>query len=530
MYVSFDHCRFSGLGRLTLIAVTVLVFVGCEQPPSETPQAPVEAKHVSPRAGSGIVLASAPAQDEDGTDERELPELKLRLPSYYAPSQVINANLDIDEIEEQVIVYKQRFDPDDRIRVAIADYDLVRNTYLLSWDGETGANNLRTFAVYTTDVTGDHNLEIVCFGMNNAGEQTLDIFKRTTAPTGLELYYQNVLRLSSDASIEIEDHERSDAYSTGLTTGASFPIVHYAQNQESDNILDLYRTVYYWRSDRSEYVEAGTYEIPGREIEAQQLQELYNSEAPSFEEFLSGPWYRTVGSETQAGREIAFFDPQTRNIVFYDGEIQESYQWVNSYKTIYRSGPGLWMIADNESITTIRRQLNVAVTGIDEIYVTVEGTGAWNGPYQRLTAGLQAGEFRRAQEGLNQAPFSLSGLYKNESGFEIFFSPPRFTMREEDEELHGGFTVYTAGGYVLAMKFLSANGLVKDQRTYAIDFEERHEQNRIIRTLSLVPAKVTVQGVEHTSARLIRLEQIETIESETPEETGQSDTAEASED
>lgn len=497
--------RFS---QLLLVTTLGFLFVGC----SEAPEPPVsvrETRFVTPTASEDIVLAETPSESIDIAEDRELPEVKLRLPAYYVPSQVINANLDVDEIEEQIIVYKQREDPEDRIRLLIADFDLVRNTYVPSWDGESGANHLRTFALYTTDVTGDHNLEIVCFGMNNLGRQTLDIFRRTAAPTGLELYYERILQLTSDASIEIDEHERSDAYSTGLTTGASFPIIHYSQNRESENILDLYRTVYYWRSDLGEYIQGSVEEIPGREIEAEQLERLYSGEVPSFEEFLAGPWYRTVGDDARAGREIAFFEPATRSIVFYDGEIQKSYRWVNSYKTIYRAGPGLWIIADNTSISTIRRQLSVAVTGIDSIYITVEGTGAWNGPYQRLTAGLQESQFHVQTEEL---PFDLRGLYKNEGGFEIFFSPPRFTMRQDGNELHGGFTIYNARGHVLAMKVLSQNGLVKDERTYAIDFNERREQDRIVRTIGLIPARVTVQGVEPTSSKLIRLEQIEILE------------------
>ena len=502
------------------LAATAL-FAGCDEPVEE-PTSRMEPRFVSPEPGEGIVLAQEPDEATTIADDRELPEVNLRLPSFYVPSQVINANLDVDEIEEQIVVYKRREDPEDRIRILIADYDLVRNTYVLSWNGETGANNLRTFAVYTTDVTGDHNLEIVCFGMNNSGEQTLDIFRRTAAPTGLELYYERVLRLSSDASIEIDEHERSDAYSTGLTTGASFPVVHYAQNQDSENLLDLYRTVYYWRSDLGEYIEGGVEEIPGREIEAEQLQELFAGEAPRFEGFLSGPWYRTVGTDARAGREIAFFDHAARSIVFYDGEIQESYRWINSYKTIYRAGPGLWIIADNESISTIRRQLSIAVTGIDSVYITVEGTGGWNGPYKRLTAGLQASQIQQPVP-MAQLPFSPRGLYRNESGFEIFFSPPRFTLREDGEELHGGFTVYDAGGYVLAMKILSENGLVKGERTYAIDFTERREQDRIVRSIGLMPARVTVKGVEPTASRVIRLEQIEVLESDDQPSESQSE-------
>lgn len=494
--------------RSLLAICLVLLYAGCSEAPEPSTSVP-ETRFVTPRPSEGIVLAEAPTESIGIAEDRELPEVKLRLPSYYVPSQVINANLDVDEIEEQIIVYKQREDPEDRIRLLIADYDLVRNTYLLSWDGESGANNLRTFALYTTDVTGDHNLEIVCFGMNNRGQQTLDIFRRTAAPTGLELYYERVLELSSDASIEIDEHERSDAYSTGLTTGASFPIIHYSQNRESDNILDLYRTVYYWRSDLGEYIEGTVEEIPGREIEAEQLQELYSGEVPSFEEFLAGPWYRTMGDDARAGREIAFFEPATRSIVFYDGEVQESYRWINSYKTIYRAGPGLWIIADNESISSIRRQLSVAVTGIDGVYITIEGTDGWNGPYHRLTAGLQDSQF---QVRTAELPFELRGLYKNESGLEIFFAPPRFTMREDGNELHGGFTVYNARGHVLAMKIVSQNGLVKGERTYAVDFDERREQDRIVRTIGLLPARVTVQGVEPSSSKLVRLEQIEVLE------------------
>lgn len=494
--------------------LVLLVAGGCSRQEA-APTASAGPRYIVPEAGDGITLSSAVQTPIAIREQTAAQNLKVALPNDFIVSQVIDINLDHDQMEEQIIVFKRRDDPEDRIRLLVVDFDTVRNAYVPTWEGVTQANNMRTFALYVTDVIGDHDMEIAALGMNNAGEQTLDLFRRTTAPAGVGLYYENIASFVSDASIEIEETDRTDAYASLQTTGSSFPIAVYSRNRDSDNPLDLIKTTYHWRADAGEYIRTLEEEIPGASIEEAQLAALYEGTTSDFEHYLAGPWYQSVGEGSSASvTKIAYFDPETRRIVFYRGESQESYTWLNSNRTIYRSGPGLWINLHSEAVETVRKQAAVAVPAIDTISVNVEGSHSWNGTYRRLTPSLQRTMIRERSRQPRVANLPLSGLYRNESGTEILFSGTRFTMREGGRERSGGYSVFRVEDYVLDLKFTDANGLVVEQRTYRVDYSEDVQEDRVVRTVRMTPARLRASGIETVSTRSVTLEQIEEL---TPE-------------
>lgn len=515
--LSGNPCKRSCRRRLTFVLRAAIVFglalplaIACSQ--DEPAAAPSGPRYIVPEAGEGVTLSASVQTPIAIREQTAAQNLKVSLPSDFIVSQVIDTNLDRDQMEEQIIVFKRRDDPEDRIRLLVVDYDTVRNAYVPTWEGVTQANNMRTFALYVNDVVGDHDMEIVALGMNNAGEQTLDLFRRTIAPAGVGLYYENIASFISDASIEIEETDRSDAYTALQTTGTSFPIAVYSRNRESDNPLDLIKTTYHWRSDAGEYIRTLEEEIPGASIEEAQLAALYEGASSDFEQYLAGPWYQSVAENSSNGEaKIAYFDPRTRRIVFYRGESQESYTWLNSNRTIYRSGPGLWINLHSEAVETVRKQAAVAVPAIDTISVNVEGSHSWNGTYRRLTPSLQRTMIRERSRPTRLANLPLAGLYKNESGTEILFSGTRFTMREGGTERSGGYSVYRVQDHVLDLKFTDANGLVEENRTYLIEYFEDAREDRVVRTVRLTPARVRASGIETITTRSLTLEQIEEL-------------------
>ncbi|MCK4516256.1 MAG: pallilysin-related adhesin, partial [Spirochaetaceae bacterium] len=179
-----------------------------------------------PRGGNGIVLASEAPVAVAVDDVTVAPDLRVRLPDEYLPSQVFTMNLDLDETEEQIIVFKRRDDPHDLIRILVVSFDPIRNSWIRAWEGATAANNVRSFTLYTDDLIGDHEQEIVCFGINNAGEQTLDIFRRTSNALGLGLAYSPILSLAADVNISIAEIDRSEAFEAlEIVSGQSFPVI-----------------------------------------------------------------------------------------------------------------------------------------------------------------------------------------------------------------------------------------------------------------------------------------------------------------
>ncbi|MFP3959784.1 MAG: pallilysin-related adhesin [Spirochaetaceae bacterium] len=513
--------RISVITTMAAMLLGGLLF-GCAE--EQEPPPTVERNQVVvPEAGEGIRLASEGRPELSIRTQEAENDVNVRMPEGAVPSQAIDVNLDVDEPDEQIIVFKRRDDTEDRIHLLVADYDSIRNSYVPAWEGTTEATNLRTFAVYTKDLTGDHDLEIVALGTDNEGRQTLDIFKRASAFGGVGLRYRHVASFNTDASIEIQETERSDAYQSVQTGGVSFPIVVYRQDEDSDDVPNLIRETYRWRDDEDTYVETGTEEVSGTRMEEEQLNELYESDSEAFDQFLAGPWYRATGDEVEEAGEIIFFDPTSDRITLHGGETLESYEWVDSHKTVFRDGPGIWVNVRNEPLANIRRQISISVEAIDRVSLRFEDAENWNGTYRKLTPRLRDTLLAGDGDPARATDAELSGLYSNESGTEIFFASPRFTMRTEDEELQGGFAAYHLNDDVLRLKITNENGLVVDNRTYAFDYSENVTDRRIVRRLELTPARVRVTGVEPTSNETITLEQTEELEDDEEGENGEAE-------
>ena len=492
------------------VILFLVLLAGCREEPPAAPT--IGSRVIVPEAGEGITIAAGERPTLSIMDIDETPRSKAQLPSDYLISQIIDVNLDIDQREEQIIVFKRRDDPSDAIRLLVVDYDPVRSSYVVTWEGRTQANNIRTFTVYTMDVTGDHAIEIVTLGMNNAGRQTLDVFKRTQPTVGSGLRYRSILAIETDASVEITEIDRPDSYSTAMAPGDSFPIIKYEQNRETENMMDLLRTEYRWDRDESRYRVETIAEIPATRTAQAQLSQLYEADAAAFEQYFDGPWYRTQGAFLSDETELLVFDARRRTVLFFNGETQESYNWMSSSKAIYRSGAGLWINMTNRSLTNLRRNVSVSVTEPDTILVTVDRQPHLSGTYRRLSSGLQRSLLRGTERPTRVEHDKLAGLYRNDSGFEIFFSAPRFTLREDGVEHSGGFAVFSAGDTVLELQFLSPTGRALGNRTFAVTLSIDESDNRIVRSLTMIPARLTTRGVETIGGQPIRIEQIEEIE------------------
>jgi hypothetical protein len=403
----------------------------------------------------------------------------------------------------------------DAIWIMVVDFDTVRNTYVVAWEAPTLATNIRTFKVFTTDLLGDHNLEIVCEGTNAKGEQTINAFKRTSS-SGVGLHFQSILSLASDGSIDIQEQQRSDAYHSAQALGKSFPIVTLTRDTGSANPLDMLRTTYFYRSQDGGYVKGFTEKVPGNRIEEAQLSKLYNGSAANFEEALDGPWYRinngapsSTGQPTAESTDIMFFDRRARTITFSHGEVEQAFTIEESYKTAFQRG--IQLKVRNDAIPTLRHFAAVSVLALDTIEVAMQGDQSWDGTYKRLTGGLQQALFGNAKDGVTLSDLKLSGLYKDDAGAELFFSPPRFTLREHGSEKTGEFIIYQYKQKVLELRTITEAGRVGDRKLYMMDYSEEKNRTQIVRVLKLTPATVTVHGFEPLNNNVQRFEQIEVI-------------------
>ncbi|GAB4370136.1 MAG: hypothetical protein Kow009_06690 [Spirochaetales bacterium] len=429
--------------------------------------------------------------------------------------QTLDTNLDIDQLDEQIVVFKKKNDPEDRVQILVVDFDTVRNTYLPVWIGKTLATNNRNFTLYASDILGDHVPEIVCMGRNNKGEQTLDIFRKTLPPEGLGLYYTSIFSLASNGSIEIQEQPRSEAYRLLQKNDPSFLITVYTRDPESTNFMDLIKYTYYWNQMEQQYVLGGEEKIPGQIQAERQLAELFAKDAEGFEQFLAGPWYRvqtkTKDPSANPKQEMVYFDPVSRRIVFYNDEMQEILVWRSSYRTIYR---GLFINTHNEAIPGIQKQISISVQGMDTIELQARSIDdTWSSTYKKLSKELQNLYISSRTPRSALSPAQLEGSFRSETGMEIRFQGNSFVLQEKGRQFSGVFVVYSIQDQtILEMKALKPNGLVEFHRFYSITLKEEEQDekqgSKKARSLVLTPVVVTASKVSVKSEEPVRMFQV----------------------
>jgi hypothetical protein len=443
----------------------------------------------------------------------------------YAVLHVENDNLDFDQSEEQIVVMKLKDNPDAPLRVGVVDFDSVRNQYTMTWSEDTNATIYRTFKLTLADIVGDHNLEIVCAGINTAGERTLDLYRKTLAPNGVGLYYENICSIVADGSIEIQEHERTPAYKLGQKNGISFPIVAFSHDKDSENMMDLVKREYYWKYQENRYILGRTEKIPGEDIEEQQLQELFTQGSSAFESFLNDPWFRLTrsGDDGETTQDIIFFDLDQRQISFYSEEVQEIYDWNTTHRS--RIPNSVFISGHNQLVPFIVKDIAVYVTSLDTVTIDVNDSDfqnesyQWDGKYYRVKGGSP---FDSVEVDRDTPPFSaedLSGEFISEEGNSVVFTYPSFVLTRENTVSTGGYILYRIGeDTILEFKILEKNRTLKETLTFSAVYSVEESGNTLVHSLILQAGIIGVNGFVARDIPPTVYQRIEVIEEDEADE------------
>jgi len=496
--------------KAILIIITILITAaGCRPPEQEGrindgPKKIIPAVKQDPSQKRGIYLTESGSTISMQTKIPLDPDEQL--------IEAVNTNLDLDSHDEQILILKKKGEVTAPIKIAIVDFDTIRSRYLRSWESLTNATNIRTFNITLKDVVGDHNLEIICRGINSIGRLSLDVFRKTPSPSGMGLYFAPICQIVADGSIEVEEIERSEGYQLGQKNGPSFPIFAYVKDLESENILDLVKYSYYWQYKKNKYILTSKEKIAGETVEEKQLAGLFKSTSVErFEEYLAGPWHLS-GIENGQSEELIFFNPAEKSISIFSGDVQERYIWKDSLRYLTNR---LLIYTENESINALKKRIDVEAKTINTIEVIIRGSELWDrfkGSYVKLSEEVQQSLLNEGLSADANGDIRLSGLYRSPAGIELIFAPPRFTWLEKESELSGGFSVFNIGENILYLKGLDPNGLPTGDKTFVFDYSEIREDKRLIKTLLLFPAVLTVHGAEKISNLHTLFEQIEFLE------------------
>ncbi len=434
---------------------------------------------------------------------------------------LIDTNLDLDSHDEQILIVKDNSINNSLVRILVADFDNIMNSYSISWEGTTESDNIRSIALSLKDITGDHNLEIICSGTDLDGKETLNIYRRTPSQNGIVLHYSEILSLIVDGNIEITEGQRTQAYQTGISDGISFPIIVTTTDIESDNILDLIEETYFWRNQDLKYKLISRDKIPGAEIENNKLRELYRNDRNYFRSFLDGPWMLTSSENSLSYHNpIVYFDTDRDQVVFSNDDFLEIYLWESSSKTLSNT---LQLTCKNDLVPFLDVSIFVKVIDLNTISLRFRDNSIrnsrntenqiWTGNYFKLDPEIQKdliGEFRSISNKSN-VPV-LSGYYKSDTGDEFSFNSPHFTLKSGNKLLKGGYYLFNNGHKIAEFKMLDENNLVENILTYKYDYFEEISDIEIIRTIILIPGELTIKGFIPSGEQFIRYIQIEQIE------------------
>ncbi len=426
----------------------------------------------------------------------------------YTVLQIINVNLDQDPDEEQVIAVKRITDVGSPVKLLVVDADPGRGTYYFqSWESDTSATDTRVFSLSAKDIIGDHSLQIVASGMNEAGKLTLDVFRLLPPSQGKGLLYRPVCQLVAD-EISLDESDRPDSYATDPRPGNSFPIVAYLRDPDSQNVMDLVRIRYSWNPAESRYVPGAAEKIPGEEVQQAALRSLFTgSGEQAFEQFISGSWVQIV-KDTYAS--IITFDPLSRRVSLSSGNTQEAYLWRESHRTIYNR---LLVVGENETVLQIQliRTFSITVNDPNTITVTIIGNDSGESPtvtYTKVSDDIRQKLIDRPDAQALLSPLVLSGRYSGGQGLSIDFQAPRLTWTDSGGQRTGTFVLFSVGGgTILGTRFRTSTGQPDLIGSWLLDYKERKDSTSVTRTLTLSPVLLTVNGYEDANGDDLSLQQ-----------------------
>ncbi len=487
--------------RLAIITVSAVAFLACApSQSSETPQN-TGPRTIIPGTADGIRLSGTAEFDTDYEALDDTPTVHVALDEGELLVEVLDTNLTRNDFEEQIVAYKPSDSPDALIRLRVIEANITQGGHSVTWEGETSATSVRSLNISSEDVFGDGEPEIVAIGVDSAGNQTLDLYRRTGAAT--QLLYRRVAAVTSEGSVEIVRHDR-DPDSEEIDP---YAILAQSENRDTENILDVIEVTYAWSAEDEEYVEVSREEISGGDIAEERLQQLYQSGTSEFAEFLSGLWYREEGE----GLQLVTFNPTSERVVFSGGEMQEAFDWEVSRKTV---SSGVQISMRNRNIRSLNTFVRVNVRDLDTITVDVNERGRWDGTYRRVGDSL-----RRTLTGTDGGRIipsdpQLDGTFEDDAGTRIDFEEHRFEMTSGDARQSGGFAIYELDNLIMELAMVDERGRRVESRTYFYDLQEDELSDRIVRTLKLSPARVTTTGSRATTGETLILEQVELLENE----------------
>jgi len=348
---------------------------------------------------------------------------------------VLNFDFYNDSIEEQVVAFRSRVDSG-FISIAYLSYDAKAGAYKRIWDTPTAAVMPGTVSLFTLDMLGDRRDCVILTGMNADGEHTLTAFHKTEKED-LNRPFMKIAEIEVDGTINIRETERPMAYRQGIAKGQPFTILAYGRDTGSENMLDRLEIEYVYNPVKNFFEQGRITSIPGSQIEQRRLREILSGDPKVFEEFINDLWYHVSPSGTVDKSQYLYFDPASREIIFFSDEMQQVFSWHYSNPTRY----GLYITSQNIAVTTLRRFLDIELESLDSIRMRVFEDvrlkivvgASWDGSYRR------AG---RVQESAKTIKPYMDASYDSSMGRLRFYPNGEYELSSLDMSVKGRYAFF----------------------------------------------------------------------------------------
>lgn len=469
--------------------------------------------------GDSLGAADNPSTVNGSLNFDKMPESLIKInPEFETLVAVYDANLDADSIEEQIIAVNEKDNPDANISIKVIKFKKVLNRNAFVWDAQTKSANITDFQINVYDITGDGRNEIICEGVAANGSFAYDIFKVVRGSAYLS--YRNIFSITTKGTMDIQEFQRSEAYHSGLSFNESFKIVVTEPDERGGNEYDLKETTYNWRAESGSYKAANTRRIAGEKIEDAELRKVLVAGGDKLKEFLENGW-RKRNSDI-----IMFIDSSQKTISFFKSDSIVTFTWKNfSHSSSYAINKIKLNKSFNNLIKNLLVNFEIRIKSLNELVLTIEDRqdrsessviNEYSGTYEKLNPNIELSYITDLRTPpLVEMPI-LTGFYTSDTGIDITFEPPFFTMVDKNIEKNrnGGFAVYNVGYNVLDLSFFSIGNKIIAKETYNFEYKEEQRLGEIIRTLYLKPGTVGVYNFQLDDTVTLKFEQIELIDAE----------------
>lgn len=410
-------------------------------------------------------------------------------------------NLDFDDEEEQVLVIRESDDPKGIIKVVLADYSQFNRKWTRSWKGSSLVTKNKTFQVSVSDLIGDHNLNIVCTGMNDANEQTMTIYWKSQeldqkqGTTFLKVFEQ------AGSAVIVEASERPDSYKLGQSNADSWPISVWKADTAAGNYLDQLKELWRWSFTDKAYVLIATESIPGASIARKKAESILDGTVDTFKLFLDGTWYKEAIDPLSQAALFITFQSRDESLLFSGDGLIEVYGWENSNPTRY----GLYIASRNQSVRNLRRLMDIELASADSINIRVfqdyrikaDISGKWDGRYRKLGAEI-ATVFKRLPAMATTGAMDLSGEYESDDGMKLVLDSATYRIEAVSGVQTGSIAVYMLDGKtILDMRQTPVSGGTPQRRSWIAETTVKNERDGTIRKLlTLQEVRIGILGIE----------------------------------